>query len=377
MKAALLLSLLSSATSAGLNEAFTAWSVAHAKQYSTPAARAVGQAAFAESLAAIEEASRMNPHAAFELNADADMPAREFRRRATGYVGGSVLSSARSPVTVAVPPKSLGAIDWRAKGAVDATIYKQGDCGCCWAISVAQTVGSQWYLHGHNASTVPSLSFQELICCDCGGVDAGCHGGDPHSAYEAIIARGGLESAAAYPFTDSGPDAQSCNLEGKCAKCAFDATKVAASIVGYRNVTSADRASGAGGNETELALALLAKGPLSICIDSDPWRFYSSGILSYGARSLNHCVQLVGFDATHSPPYWIAKKYVRYRAPATAARFVRRAQLTSAPPLPANFPPSSHGSSWGAAWGESGYIRMQMGSDVCGVADVATLPLIG
>ena len=195
MKATLLLSLLGSAYGAGLDEAFAAWSTAHTKHYRTPAARAVGKAAFAESLAAIEKASRMNPHATFELNAGADMPAHEFRRRATGYVGRDAASSApHATRAAAVPPKSLGAIDWRAKGAVDATIFTQGECGCCWAISVAQTVGSQWFLHGHNASDVPSLSFQELICCDCGGVDAGCHGGDPHSAYEAIIARGGLES---------------------------------------------------------------------------------------------------------------------------------------------------------------------------------------
>ena len=195
--------------------------------------------------------------------------------------------------------------------------------------------------------TVPSLSFEQLICCDCGGVDAGCHGGDPHTAYNYVIGAGGLESSAAYPFTDAGPDAQSCNLEGKCGKCAFapsetsGGSKVAASIRGYRNVTQADRASGNPGNESKLAEVLLTDGPISVCIDSDPWRFYSSGILSYGARKLNHCVQLVDMDAEWSgTPYWILKN------------------------------------SWGEKWGEQGYIRMEMGMDVCGVADVATIPVV-
>ena len=31
---------------------------------------------------------------------------------------------------------------------------------------------------------------------------------------------------------------------------------------------------------------------------------------------------------------------------------------------------------WGETWGEKGYIRMMMGMDICGVADVATIPTI-
>ena len=34
-------------------------------------------------------------------------------------------------------------------------------------------------------------------------------------------------------------------------------------------------------------------------------RFNSGGILTNGARSLNHCVQLIGMDATNTPRYWI------------------------------------------------------------------------
>jgi hypothetical protein len=32
--------------------------------------------------------------------------------------------------------------------------------------------------------------------------------------------------------------------------------------------------------------------------------------------------------------------------------------------------------SWGKGWGEQGFIRMSMGMDVCGVADVVTRPLV-
>ena len=100
---------------------------------------------------------------------------------------------------------------------------------------------------------------------------------------------GGLESYAEYPFTDSGPDAQSCNLNGKCGKCKFSEDKVVTTITGYQNVTWTDPVSGNPGDEKKLADAVATNGPLSVCIDSDPWRFYEGGILTYGARSnINH-----------------------------------------------------------------------------------------
>jgi len=53
--------------------------------------------------------------------------------------------------------------------------------------------------------------------------------------------------------------------------------------------------------------------------------------------SLNHCVQIVGFDTTKSSAsYWIVKN------------------------------------SWGDSWGEDGYVRLEFGTNACGVADEAT-----
>lgn len=74
----------------------------------------------------------------------------------------------------------------------------------------------------NKTSKVPSLSWQQLICCDCGRGDVGCDGGDPHSAYGYIQDVGGLESSAGYPFTDGGPVMpweDRCNQNDKCHKC--------------------------------------------------------------------------------------------------------------------------------------------------------------
>jgi len=58
------------------------------------------------------------------------------------------------------------------------------------------------------------------------------------------------------------------------------------------------------------------------------------------SNSIDHCVQLVGYDMTQSTPFWIVRN------------------------------------SWGTDWGESGYIRLQYGQDTCAVADVATSSVI-
>jgi hypothetical protein len=184
-------------------------------------------------------------------------------------------------------------------------------------------------------------------------------------------------------------------------KCAFNKSKVAVSITGYVNVTQTNHASGTGGNETKLAEVLAAKGPLSVCIDSDAWRFYSSGVLSYGARTnINHCVQLVGLDATATPPYWILKNSWAEKVRVTGvqrgggccggSRLSFRCHLLTQQILLTNslslflsffFSPFSLSLYLSLClslfqWGEKGYIRMQMGMDICGVADVATMPLV-
>jgi len=49
----------------------------------------------------------------------------------------------------------------------------------------------------------------------------------------------------------------------------------------------------------------------------------------------DHCVQLVGYDQTVSPSYWIVRN------------------------------------SWNTDWGISGYIHLEIGKNTCGVADDA------
>jgi len=96
-----------------------------------------------------------------------------------------------------------------------------------------------------------------------------------------------------------------------------------------------------GKNETEMLFALYNAGPLSICVDAEPWQHYTKGILSDKCgHSLDHCVELVGYGTDASTLFWTIRN------------------------------------SWGTTWGEDGYIRVQRDKNLCGVANEVTVAVI-
>jgi len=99
-------------------------------------------------------------------------------------------------------------------------------------------------------------------------------------------------------------------------------------------------------DEASLENAVATKGPVSVAINVVfDFQFYSSGVYdssscSSDPQQLNHGVVVVGFDNTASKPFWIVRN------------------------------------SWGASWGEQGYIRMAKGKNLCGIADNASYPRV-
>ena len=86
----------------------------------------------------------------------------------------------------------------------------------------------------------------------------------------------------------------------------------------------------------------VAKQPVSIAIEADKSAFqlYKSGVLdstSCGTK-LDHGVLIVGYGTDSGKDYWKVKN------------------------------------SWGASWGEDGYIRMVRGKNMCGLAQRASYP---
>jgi len=206
-------------------------------------------------------------------------------------------------------------IDWTTKGAVT-PVKDQAQCGSCWAFS---TTGSVEGAHEIKTGQLVSLSEQQLVDCAGSAGNQGCNGGLMDDAFQYIIRNQGIGTEASYPYTAK---------DGTCKKVA-----AAATISSYKDVQA--------GSESGLMSAVNMQ-PVSIAIEADQSGFqhYRSGVFTGPCgKNLDHGVLLVGYGTDSGVDYWRVKN------------------------------------SWGASWGDSGYIRLKRGSDLCGLADAASYPV--
>merc|ERR1719502_2254012 len=89
---------------------------------------------------------------------------------------------------------------------------------------------------------------------------------------------------------------------------------------------------------------MVTKGPVSVAIEADKQAFqlYKSGVFTSATcgTKLDHGVLVVGYgtDSEADMPYWKVKN------------------------------------SWGASWGDQGYIRIESGKNLCGITLSASYP---
>jgi C1A family cysteine protease len=157
------------------------------------------------------------------------------------------------------------------------------------------------------------LAPQQIVSCD--KKSSGCNGGDPATAFTYIKANG-MEKEADYPYT------------AKDGSCKFNSAKVAVKISGQKTVS---------GGESGMLTALQGR-PLSVCHQTGGWQHYSGGVMTSCSSGGGHCTQMVGYAS--SGDYWIVKN------------------------------------SWGTSWGNSGYLYLKKGSDLCGISKHCLYPTI-
>lgn len=79
---------------------------------------------------------------------------------------------------------------------------------------------------------------------------------------------------------------------------------------------------------------LVTHGPVAAAVNAISWQNYLGGVIQYHCdgsfNSLNHAVQIVGYDKAASIPYYIIKN------------------------------------SWGPSFGDKGYIYIAIGKNLCG-----------
>lgn len=319
---------------------FSAYMKDHNKEYSSPAEMFSRYNTFKQNFDLVhihnEEAAQGKHTFTLAMNQFADITNEEYRQRLGLKRDGKTAEEHHSKhgmhchhTFVGEAASTLPAsFDWRDQNAVGA-VKNQGSCGSCWAFSATAALEFAYF-----NKTKSLASFSEQLCVDCAknGADTCDVGGEMSDCYVAVQQLGAEESEDNYPYTQT--SGAGCRFDNKSA---FPNFKVS----GYKNVTQGD----------EAALQVAAyEAVLAIAIDASSifFQLYSKGVYSplmckNQWNQLDHGVAIVGWgtDATGGD-YWIVRN------------------------------------SWGASWGQQGYIWMARNkNNQCGVATDASFPIYG
>jgi C1A family cysteine protease len=306
------------ANDSALDRAFNTWLQTQNKLYSSPAEKNYRRNIFAANFEKVAQMNKVFTHKS-ALNKFADLTEEEFVAKYTGlrYTGNEERSAIKHTES------SLGqqaSVDWRTKGAVN-PVKDQGQCGSCWAFSATSAIESAVFL---KSSKLWNLSEQQMVDCGSATGNYGCNGGWMDYAFQYIINAGGQEQTADYPYT------------ARDGRCSFSKALAKVQISKFVDVNS---------NDCTGLVSALSQQPASVAIAANAIMFYSSGVFANSAcgTSLNHGVTAVGYGADNGQNYYIVRN------------------------------------SWGAGWGESGYIRMsrdvQTSTGICGICMVASYPV--
>eukprot|EP00854_Cymbomonas_tetramitiformis_P019592 gene19592-23434_t len=231
------------------------------------------------------------------LNGLADLNVDEYRK----LLGFQKVEKTSTTDFMYADTAPADSVDWRTKEAVT-PVKNQAQCGSCWSFSATGAIEG---INAIKTGKLVSVSEQELVSCD--KVDSGCQGGLMDNAFDWVVQNGGLNTEEAYPYVSGSGNVPACDS----SKASVDAV----TIDGHEDVPK---------DSDSAMMKALTNQPVSVAIEADQQAFqlYTSGIFSAPCGTqLDHGVLAVGYGSG----YWIVKN------------------------------------SWGASWGDKGYIKMANG----------------
>jgi len=326
------------------------------RSYGSPEERLKRKEIFRQSMIRVDKKNEINGSPAFGVTKFSDWTMEEFKvllgRSKKGHSKFALKHiEVRSPQQAELYGRKLTAafdpvVNWAKAGYVT-TVKNQGQCGACWAFSVAETIESQWAINGNS---LWEFSPQQVASCT-GGDTQGCGGGFTQSGFQYLTGVVGLGSNWYAPYMQSmykSCSSLSCtyscsNYNMTALQTYGDYTGPYAAVSGFSYATPACTSGAcASQNMSLLAANVQTYGPASICVDASTWGDYTGGVLTqnacggYAANDIDHCVQLVGYNAQSASPYWLVRN------------------------------------SWATNWGINGYIKLQYPANTCGLGNEAT-----
>jgi len=293
---------------------FEDWAKANGRSYATLEEESYRFGLWAAAMEKIIASNDQELSFKLRMNQFGDLTDDEFKLQIHGHKGSCLqipkLEDVVKPTTIVSDIAVPDSVDWEASGDVT-PVKNQGQCGSCWAFASTGALECDYSI---KKGQLNSLSEQELVDCTGSYGNYGCNGGWWYNAFAYVKQEGGLCSEDSYRYTAR---------DGTC-KASSCGTK-------YNPISGDVKVTPDSDSALEAAVAVGCNA-VGVEADQTSFQYYSSGVLTgVCGTSIDHGVLAVGYGTSGSQKYWKVKN------------------------------------SWGASWGDEGYIYICRDCDKNGV----------